>query len=302
VSRIHDALKKAEEQRLASLGFGADPAPEQRPELYSTGASAEVERTAAAPMPVLAQTAVLPVDDQLLYRCAQRQWYPTKDALFLSTNDANSPGLEEFRSLRSKLFQMRTKTPLKTLLISSALPGEGKSFVSTNLAQAFARQRGGRTLLIDGDLRKPRVHDILGAPSLPGLYEYLSGAATEAEIIQKSDHDELYFIPAGRVNSTAAELIGNGRMKLLLDKLAPLFNWVIVDSSPVIPVSDATRLAELCDGVLMVLRAGSTPQNLAERAKKEFHHARLLGVVLNYVAKRENPYYKYSYSSGSEKA
>jgi len=236
------------------------------------------------------------MEEDILRNCAKANWRPSKDALFLANGDSNSPGLEEFRSLRSKLFQMRGKQRLKRILISSALPSEGKSFVSTNLAQAFARQRGGGTLLIDSDLRKPHIHEVLGAPSAPGLYEFLSGKASESDIIQSSDHDDLFFIPAGRVDSKAAELIGNGRMKLLLDRLTPLFNWIIVDSSPVIPVSDATRIAELCDGVLLVVRAGSTPGFMAERAKRDFQHSPLLGVVFNQVKSREDPYYKYSYS------
>jgi protein-tyrosine kinase len=296
VSRIHDALKKAEEQRLANLGLGSDSADELRTELYSTGMTADLNRS-VKPSRATSENEAPSIDDSFLDHCVTTQWSPSKDALFLTTNDANSPGLEEFRSLRSKMFQMRGKQPLKTILVSSALPSEGKSFVSSNLAQAFARQRGGRTLLIDGDLRKPHIHEVLGAPSSPGLYEYLSGKATESEVIQKSNYDDLYFLPAGRVNSTAAELIGNGKMKQLLEKLGPHFNWIVVDSSPVVPVSDATRLAELCDGVLLVLRAGSTPNFLAERAKRELHHGKILGVVFNHVERKENPYYKYSYSS-----
>jgi protein-tyrosine kinase len=300
VSRIHDALKKAEEQRLASLGFGLDSAAEQRTELYSTRMPDEPNRKVVAPARPVAEVETAATDEHLLHRCATEQWSPSKDALFLTTNDANSPGLEEFRSLRSKLFQLRAKQPLKVILVSSALPSEGKSFVSANLAQAFARQRGGRTLLIDGDLRKPHIHEVLGAPSSPGLYEYLSGKVSEFDAIQKSDHDDLYFMPAGRVTSTAAELIGNGKMKHLLERFSPLFNWIIIDSSPVVPVSDATRLAELCDGVLLVLRAGSTPNFLAERAKRELHHGPILGVVFNHVARKSNPYYKYSYSAKQE--
>jgi capsular exopolysaccharide synthesis family protein len=291
VSRIHDALRRAEEQRLAKLGLGTADTSLDGFALNLSGGDAEGTTT-----PVLATSGQEsePTDD-LLQHCANAEWVPGKDALFLTTSDTNSPGLEEFRSLRSRLFQLRAKRPLKKILISSALPGEGKSFVSANLAQAFARQRGGRTLLIDADLRKPHMHEVLGAPSSPGMYEYLSGRASLHEVIQGSNNDDLFFIPAGRVNSTAAELIGNGRLKLLLDTVAPLFSWIVVDSSPVIPVSDATQVAELCDGVLLVLQAGATPHSFAERAKREFQHASILGVVFNQVARRENPYYKYSY-------
>lgn len=290
----------AEEQRLAAVGKTAerDFAQQSVPSIPASGTEAPsvAGDAAASPRPVEIRSA----EDHLLQRCATTTWSPSKDSLFLTSSDSTSPGLEEFRSLRSRLFQMRSKKPLKRILISSALPSEGKSFVSANLAQAFARQRGGRTLLIDADLRKPHLQDVLGAPSAPGLYEYLSGKATESEVIQKSVYDDLFFIPAGKISSVPAELIGNGRMRHLLDILSPMFNWIVVDSSPVIPVSDATQLAELCDGVLLVLKAGSTPPLVAERAKKEFSHVPILGVVFNKVPRRENPYYRYAYSKGTE--
>ena len=310
MSRIHDALKKAEEQKLAS--FGSSPVPdavessvEEFPEIalevvVQGEGSIEALGPQLAPPPT--SKPVVADEPPLLVDARQTVWSPTKDALFLTAADSHSPGLEEFRTLRAKLFQTRAKRPLKTLLISSALPAEGKSFVSANLAQAFARQRGGRTLLIDGDLRKPRLHELLGAPSSPGLFEYLAGKASESEIIQRSSSDDLFFIPGGRVNSNAAELIGNGRVQSLLDRLSPMFNWIVIDSSPVVPVSDPTRLAGLCDGVLLVVKSGSTPHLIAERAKREFHDATLLGVVFNRVPREQNQYYKYSYGEyGSTK-
>lgn len=301
MSRIHDALKKAEELQLANLGsvpeFKAEePAPEPFPEiavdLVTAGELAPIAMAATAP-----PAKVVSATESILQNRATTVWNPSKDALFLTSKDDHAPGMEEFRTLRSKLFQIRAKRPLKALLISSALPGEGKSFVSSNLAQALARQRGGRTLLIDADLRKPHLHESLGAPNAPGLFEVLSGKATELDVVQKSNYDDLFFIPGGGIRSSAAELIGNGRMRELLDRLTPLFNWIVIDSSPVIPVSDPTRLAEFCDGVLLVVCAGSTPHAVAQRAKQEFHQSPVLGVVFNRVPRKENPYYKYSYGS-----
>jgi capsular exopolysaccharide synthesis family protein len=302
VSRIHDALKKAEEERLASLGSS----PELPPEVPFVGKfSVGVGEMPLGEEPEVhkgvlnnseANASPHPVDR--LHNRSQTIWSPTKDAIFLSGQDNNSLGMEEFRTLRAKLFQLRTKKPLKTILVSSALPGEGKSFVSANLAQAFARQRGSKTLLIDADLRKPHMHELLGAPASPGISDYMVGKVGEFEIIQKSaSNEDLFFIPGGKVSATASEMIGTGRFRYLLEALAPLFSWVVIDSSPVIPVSDPTRIAELCDGVLLVIQAGSTSHLVAERAKREFHDTPLLGVVFNQVKVKETPYYKYSYSS-----
>lgn len=298
VSRIHDALKKAEEQRLAALGRSpetsapnessfANPAETLLPAggLASNATQASLDTDTHASAPDRLQT------------CPRTVWSPTRNAIFLSAQSNNAPGMEEFRTLRAKLFQLRAKKPVKRILVSSALPGEGKSFVSANLAQAFARQRGTKALLIDADLRKPHCHVLLGAPSTPGLYEYLAGVAGAYEIIQRSSiDDDLYFIPGGNGSSGAAELIGNGRMQQLLDTLAPLFTWIIIDSSPVIPVSDPTRVVEHCDGVLLVVRADSTPQAAAERAKRDFQHAPVLGIVFNQANVSTDPYYSYSYS------
>jgi protein-tyrosine kinase len=302
VSRIHDALKKAEEERLASLGLS----PETQSEVPFAGKfSAGVGEIPLGEEPEVlkdvlnnseANASPHPVDR--LQNCSRTIWSPSKDAIFLSGQDNNSPGMEEFRTLRAKLFQLRAKKPLKTILVSSALPSEGKSFVSANLAQAFARQRGSKTLLIDADLRKPHMHELLGAPASPGLSDYLAGKVGEFEIIQKSaSSEDLFFIPGGKVSTTASEMIGTGRFRHLLETLAPLFSWIVIDSSPVVPVSDPTRLAELCDGVLLVIQAGSTSHLVAERAKREFHDTPLLGVVFNQVKAKEIPYYKYSYSN-----
>lgn len=302
MSRIHDALKKAEEERFANLGESQDGVPEKLP-VGKFSAGIEEIPFSEEPEAFLTNTAnleatsPLPVADRL-QSCSKAVWSPTSDAVFLTAHDNSSPGMEEFRTLRAKLFQIRAKRPLKTILVSSALPSEGKSFVSANLAQAFARQRGNRTLLIDADLRKPHMHELLGAPTSPGLCDYLSGKASELEIIQRSAaNEDLFFIPGGKVNSTASELIGNGRMKKLLDSVSPLFSWIVIDTSPVIPVSDPTRLAEICDGVLLVVKAAETSHVMAERAKREFHDAPLIGVVFNQVKPKENPYYKYSYSN-----
>jgi len=298
VSRIHDALRRAEEKSFANLSAAAQTVePRTQSPLADLVLPASLDFAAAASQASVAEASNTAFSLSALQNHPRSVWHPTKEALFLTAENSAAQGLEEFRTLRSKLFQLRAKRPLNKILVSSALPGEGKSFVSANLAQAFAKQKGGRTLLIDADMRKPQLHEILGAPCAPGLFEYLSGAASESEIIQKSAvSDELYFMPAGNVTATAAEMIGTDKVKHLLESLTPAFNWVIIDSSPVGPVSDATRLAEFCDGVLLVIRAESTSHIDAERAKRQFHQTDLLGVVLNRTAEAPRHSYHYGYS------
>jgi capsular exopolysaccharide synthesis family protein len=200
--------------------------------------------------------------------------------------------------LRSRLYRVRNTLPIRTLLVTSTLPGEGKTFVALNLAQAIVRQHECRALLIDADLRASRLHVPLGAPSGPGLADYLCGEADEFSIIQADSKDNLFFIPAGRPVSNPAELLASIQLKNLLDRLAPLFDWIIVDAPPVLPVSDASVLAGMCDGVIFVVRAASTAFDLAQAAFQELQEKNLLGVVLNRAAEQDG-YGAYSYYAGN---
>jgi capsular exopolysaccharide synthesis family protein len=276
MSRIHDALKRAEQERATSLGGHVESVLDQ------TAAP-------AVNMPPMTQTAtaVLPpmpsgfTYESLLARCPETTWTPDPRTMLFFGDDENRVGSEEFRTLRSRLYQIREKLPLKKLMVTSALPKEGKSFVGTNLAQVMVRQHGRRALLIDADLRNPGMHRHLGAPQSPGLSEYLMGECDEYTVLQRGPMENLFFLPAGRVVSGAAELLANGRLKLLLQRVESMFDWIIVDSPPVIPVADSTLLANFCDGILMVVRSNVTPADMARRARAEFQDKLLLGVVLN---------------------
>jgi capsular exopolysaccharide synthesis family protein len=208
-------------------------------------------------------------------------------------NDEQGPGTEEFRTLRSRLYQMREKQPLKKILVTSSLPKEGKSFVAANLAQALAWQQGRRVLLVDGDLRASRLHLALGSRSTPGLSEYLQGEVDELGAMQRGVMENLFFIPAGRSAANPGELIANGSLKILLSRMEGLFDWIILDSPPAVPVSDAGLMANACDGVLMVVRSNATPSDMALKARAEFVDRLLLGVVLNGAKSGSAAYGKY---------
>ena len=218
--------------------------------------------------------------------------------------DSSAGGSEQFRTLRSRLYQMRSNQPLRTLLVTSSIPTEGKTFVTNNLAQAIIRQPDRRALIIDADLRRSRLHVPLGAPSSPGLTDYLRGTADIISIIQQGQEGNLCFIPGGDEVTNPSELIANGRMKMLLDRLAPIFDWIILDSPPCLLVADASMLADLCDGVLLVTRAGVTPAGTAQRACQELRGRNVVGVVLNAMQgshKYHSDYYYYGYGYGDSK-
>ncbi|MFY9644041.1 MAG: CpsD/CapB family tyrosine-protein kinase [Terriglobales bacterium] len=281
MSRIHDALKRAEQERATSTGTHVEPVYEQ-PEVQPQ--FVEQARESAA-MPNMAST-VSGLNnglnsESMLSRCPLTEWKPDLKTMLFFGDDENRIGAEEFRTLRSRLYQIREKMALKRLLVTSALPKEGKSFVAANLAQVLVRQHGRRVLVIDADLRNPGMHRHLGAPQTPGLSEYLLGEGDEFSVLQRGPMENLFFLPAGRIVTSAPELLANGRLKHFLQRVEPLFDWIIIDTSPVIPVSDATLVGGVCDGILMVVRSAMTPADMAKRAREEFPDKLLLGVVLN---------------------
>jgi capsular exopolysaccharide synthesis family protein len=296
MSRIHDALKRAEQEREAARAEG----------LLS---KAELDRPVAEiAEPPRAEDPRAPISvDALLTHCARPTWkLAPKVAQVLSAGMA-SPGAEELRTLRSRLYQIRDRQPLRKVLITSALPGEGKTFLTVSLAHMIVRQHERRVLIIDADLRRSQLHETLGAPMSPGLTDYLADQADELSIIQRGRDAELYLIPGGKSVSNPAELLSNGRFTVLLERLTPVFDWILIDSPPVVPVHDSSILAGFCDGALMVVRAGSTPFELVQKARMELKEKGLLGVVLNQLEEGQT-YQSYYYNhygrngSGSKKA
>lgn len=288
MSRIHDALKRAEQERATSMGTHVEPSLDQ-PEAQPV----------AVPNLQGSGTTVMPTTgfnyESLIARCPQTNWSPDPRTMLFFQDDEKRAGTEEFRTLRSRLYQIREKMQLRRLLVTSALPREGKSFVAANLAQVLVRQHGRRALVIDADLRSPGMHRHLGTQQTPGLSDYLAGEIDEFAGLQRGPMENLFFLPAGRLVASAPELLANGRLKLLLQRIEPLFDWIILDSSPVIPVSDSTLVANCCDGVLLVVRSNVTPSDMAKRAREEFPDKLLLGVVLNGAPTDKSAQSKYYY-------
>jgi protein-tyrosine kinase len=308
MSRIHEALKKAEQERAAQANPSQTaPAPssfaetpgapmmgEVRPQGNVGGSVTEIPLTAG--MPSFSGGFNL---DALLSGCSPQPWNPDLSTMLFMNGNDNARGTEEFRTLRSRLYHAREKMPLKKVLITSAMPKEGKSFTASNLAQVLVRQHGRRVLLIDADLRNPRLHSMLGTTSSPGLADYLQGTSDEIAIMRRGPIENFFFIPCGQENTDPSELVASERLRFLLQRVEPLFDWIIVDSPPAVLVSDASVLAKVCDGVLLVVRSNTTPADAALRARQEFPEESLLGVVLN-GTKPAAPYSRYYYENGNQ--
>jgi protein-tyrosine kinase len=300
MSRIHEALKKAEQDRSASLVDGKLEEPSalidsRQTVQIATKAEVVLAPTVTPDSKTQADSEILQLEE-LRAKCVKTTWNLDPNFLVFSSSKGFPSGAEQFRTLRSRLYRVRETKALKTLLISSSTPAEGKTFVSANLAQALVRQHGCRVLLIDADMRAPRLHQVLGVPPGPGLAEYLQGGRSELEVIQKSQEDEFYFIQAGLHITHPAELISNGGLKQLLARVSGLFDWIILDSPPVLPVSDAVVLATMCDAVLFVVRAGTTPAAVSQKACQQLQDANIVGVVLNSAddSVGSGSYYQYS--------
>jgi protein-tyrosine kinase len=303
MSRIYEALQKAESERKSERREEESGTPEQPVSVGTIAAAiAEAEESGAEPAfaePTFAETyrmsSTLRAGGESLdlSKVVTRPW-----SLSLAQLPAlleRGPAVEQFRSLRSRIFELRDISPLKTILVTSGLPQEGKSFVATNLALSLARHKNSKVLLIDGDMRRYTLHQILGCESHPGLADYLAGKATILEVMQRPEplHSvssaataalpNLTFIAGGNGGDKAADLSGSPRFGELLRIASPYFDWIIVDSSPVLPVSDAVNLARSCDGVLLVARGGVTKFPIAQRAQSELKASNVLGFVLNAV-------------------
>lgn len=301
MSRIHEALKKAEGERAAALAAGAAASPSYLPKAAEErGRNTEV--AVATEMPVKIGLPAPSVGTQLkfadiLEHCSHPAWQPNTDSDVISNPMLNPQAAEQFRTLRSRLYQLRANQPLSTLLITSSLAREGKTFVTTNLAQAIVRQSERRVLIIDADLRRSQLHVMLGAPISPGLSDYLRGEASEIEIMQHGQGGSLFLIPSGSSPAHPSELLSNGRLKTLLERVSTAFDWILIDAPPCLPVADANILADFCDGLLLVVKAGSTPGPVVQRAGKELRGRNVVGVVLNSVEESRGygPYYSEPY-------
>jgi protein-tyrosine kinase len=292
MSRIHEALKRAEQEK------SANPRPAVREEaarnkvenLYeqsgpSTHVAEEVVRARRTERSN-DRGSTLRYED-LIARCTHPEWKADSTLRASLAGEGGRVVGERFRTLRSRLYQIAGTRTLRRLLITSSLQGEGKTFVATNLVRSIIRQSDKRVLLIDADLRAPRLHTALGAPSTLGLSDYLRGEADEYRIVQNSETANLCFIPCGTRVSNPSELLLSDRMKVLLETVTPAFDWVILDSPPSLPVHDASSLADLCDGVMFVIRAGETSYEVAKKAASEFRDKNLIGVVMNQVDKSQ---------------
>lgn len=199
---------------------------------------------------------------------------------------------EAFRGVRTNVMFSSADEGPRSVLVTSTQPFEGKSVVAANLAISLA-QTGAKVLLIDADLRKPRQHDLFNLSQAPGLSTLLVGKTRTNETVKRSGIKNLWFMPAGPTPPNPAELLGSSRCRVLLETLRDHFEWIVVDSPPVMAVTDASVIAHRTTGVVFVVGCEQVNRNAARLAVEQLVNSRatVLGAVLNRVEVRKNPYY-----------
>ncbi len=232
-------------------------------------------------------------------------WIPAIDDLkggpgseFIVANKPKSPPSEAFKALRTRVqYAKLEETPIKTILFTSSVPAEGKTTISVNLAGSLA-QMDKKVLLLDCDLRKPRVHNIFEIDRYPGLSDYLFTNATLEEITRQTRIPNLEVITSGTIPPNPSELLGSKQMKSFIDKMKAKYDFIIIDSPPFISVTDAEILFRISDGTILVLRAGKTPDDVFFRTCEKLisidaHN--FLGVVFNNFSYKSAYGYYYNY-------
>ncbi|WP_217558546.1 CpsD/CapB family tyrosine-protein kinase [Paenibacillus sp. GbtcB18] len=221
-----------------------------------------------------------------------------KQRPIIAHSNPMSPISETYRTLRTNIQYSGVDGEIRTLMVTSASPWEGKSTTIDNLAVVYA-QTDKKVLLIDADLRKPTAHRTFGLSNRTGLTDVLTRQAEVEEALKETDIPGLYVMTCGTVPPNPSEILGSLRMKELLERLKQEFDVILIDTPPVLAVSDAQVVATQCDGVVLVVNAGGVKRELVQKARDslQFVHARVLGVVLNKVARKDakmNTYYDYS--------
>ena len=276
MSQIFDALQRSETERAGTESSLAEPSTfsvatellevaERKRRGASVPSVAHPEpRTAAG---VLEQFPSLPV-------------LIPADSRLVSVGEEESLGAEKFRFLAVRLRQLRQNRPLKKVLITSTIPQEGKSTVAANLACTLARRKQHKTLLLEGDLRRPTVAAKFGLGRVPGLSEWLRGE-TESMNIYRLEALGLWVLPAGSAPENPLELMQSGKLSPLMEQLTAWFDWIIIDSPPVLPLADTSIWARMADGILLVTRKSVTEKQQLQRGLEVLERSKLLGALLN---------------------
>jgi capsular exopolysaccharide synthesis family protein len=195
--------------------------------------------------------------------------------------DKESATAEAIRLLVVRLRDIRRTKPLKKVLITSTIPQEGKSMIAGNLACALAHASDERVLLVEGDLRRPSLARMFGIDTVPGICEYLRASGSLLKHIYRLEGAGVWLLPAGKAPSNPLGLLQSPRLPVLVDELASYFDWVIIDTPPVLPLADTSIWMRSTDGILLVTRIGTTEKRQLEKGLEALDPQKMLGALVN---------------------
>jgi capsular exopolysaccharide synthesis family protein len=231
---------------------------------------------------------------EILQRCQTLNLSITPQNRLVTLADGDTPATEAFRLLSVRLRHLRRDRTLQKVLITSSIPQEGKSVVSANLACALSSGTRQRTLLLEGDVRRPTLSKVFGLKAYPGICECLQGERTLAASIYRLEPAGIWFFPAGAAPANPLELLESGKLPALMKQLAAWFDWIIIDSPPVLPLADTSVWTRLADGILLVTRQGTTQKGHLKRGLEALESKKVIGAVLNSSQNSsDNEYYSY---------
>jgi protein-tyrosine kinase len=301
MSRVHDALRRAEQMLDGTLdppsteNDGRSLVVKDESSVAEADPSAEVPNPAAAPKGLMRpETGGMQIDARsFLARCKSIPFRPAPEAHLINPDEPHDGASEEFRSLRTRLNHMQAQQDLRVIVCTSASPAEGKTFTACNLALAQA-QLELPVLLADLDLRRPVVHQQFQCERSPGFSDFLLGEKSLEECIRHVEGTNLYILPAGSAVRNPLELLNMRPVRYTLDSFRKVFNWVILDTPPLLFSADANLLATITDGIILVVRIGSTTYDSVVRAIQTLCENNVLGIVAN-GARAGELYSKYTY-------
>jgi protein-tyrosine kinase len=191
-------------------------------------------------------------------------------------------GAEKFRALVTRFEHLRNKRELKSFQVTSSVNHEGKTLVAANVAITLAMYSGSKTLLVEGDLHRPALANLFGLGELRGLHDWWPSADEEfGKFVRQLNGMPLWFLPAGKPCDQPADLLRSRRFAKAFTQLASQFEWIVVDSTPMLPIIDANLWSKLVDGTLLVVREGLTPRKTLQKGLQALDHPKLIGVVMN---------------------
>ena len=296
MSRIDEALARSRNRQPEAAAsamppadgdasFASEPTDESEPEADASAAEVPPELPPQLPPQEPRGTAgAVDIDEDLRHT-------PLSDKLSITSGDPTST--EQYRRLAGRLYIAQAEHGTRVVMVTSAMPGEGKTLTSTNVALTLAESYKRQVLLIDADLRRPWIHQMFQEPNLSGLNHGLR-SAEDHKIPLLRLTDNLSILTAGRPDRDPMSVLSSDRMRRVLQEASSRFDWVIIDTPPVALLTDAHLLASLVDAVVLVVQAGKTPLSAINKAVEAVGRERILGIVLN-RADHASVYHAYDY-------